>query len=411
MLTILSNYFIDSIQYLFKEPRHGFKLLLMKSIPIANLKIAYLIVLSTGLFFIQNWWLIFLLFTLQCFLWYFSSIPIKPLVKALIKLKWFFLIIIVAYTFFPTNNSSNPTVVNLYLFSLNVYYPRLLIALIMLSRIALMLMASLWVRKSLSQLEFVQALKAFKVPEIISIVIDLTLSQLSSKGKNKGDKMNKKNKKKHKTKITFKEFTSNKTQFIHQLIEKNIHKSDQLLLENYPDISKTMRKDVLVILSVAVAIMSLKLLQLMPGLPIAPGHKNLLVIPLIILASLSTHMKYGGLAAGFATGIVSFLMGFGKFGIFEVLHFALPGLMADWLNPILKTQQGKWLIFKLAIIGAILGFTRFVANIFILLLVGAPKLALIVMTPMLISQIVFGALSSIVCVVVIKKHNNGGWFQ
>ena len=78
-----------------------------------------------------------------------------------------------------------------------------------------------------------------------------------------------------------------------------------------------------------------------------------------------------------------FLMGFGKFGIFEVFHFALPGLVSDWLYPLIKNNQGNWLIIKLAIIGAILGFTRFVANIFILILVGAPKLALIVMTPML----------------------------
>jgi len=103
-------------------------------------------------------------------------------------------------------------------------------------------------------------------------------------------------------------------------------------------------------------------------------------------------------------------MGFGKFGIFEVFHFALPGLVSDWLYPLIKNNQGNWLIVKLAIIGAILGFTRFVANILILLLVGTPQIALIVMTPMLISQIVFGALSSIICVIVIKKHNNGGWF-
>lgn len=373
----------------------------MKTLPIANLKIAYLIVLSTGLFFIYNWWIIFLLFAFQSFLWFSSSLPIKPLIKALIKLKWFFLIIIIAYTFFQTHDSSVPTEVDLYFFSINVYISSLTIALLMLSRITLMLMVSLWVRKSLHQLEFVQGLKFYKTPETVAIVIDLTLAQLTSQKK----------KKRKKTKTTFKQFNSNKAQFIHQLIEKNIKKSDQLLLENYPKISKTMRKDVLVILSVVIAIMSLKFLQLMPGLPIAPGHKNLLVIPLIILASLSTHMKYGGLAAGFATGIVSFLMGFGKFGIFEVLHFALPGLISDWLKPMLKNQKNNWLILKLAIIGAILGFTRFVANILILLLVGAPKLALIVMTPMLISQIVFGALSSIICIIVIKKHNKGGWFK
>jgi len=268
-----------------------------------------------------------------------------------------------------------------------------------------MIMASLWLRLSMDQESFIKSLKTLKISESIAIVIDLTLSQLMTERKTK------KKKKKDKKKITFQEFKSNKSHFFNQLIEKNINKSDQLLTKKYPQMLKSQRQNILVILSVVVAIMSLKFLQMMPGLPVAPGHKNLLVIPLLILASLSTNMKYGGLAAGFATGIVSFMMGFGKFGIFEILHFALPGLVSDWFLPLIKNRNDKFLIIKLAILGALLGFSRFIANLGILLLVGAPKLAVLVMMPMLISQVVFGALSSLVCIIVIKKHNGGGWFK
>ena len=321
------------------------------------------------------------------------------------KLKWLFLVVILSYTFLSPFESSHAIELNLKFFSFNYYPSGLKIALMMISRIALMIMASLWLRLSMDQESFIKSLKTLKISESIAIVIDLTLSQLMTERKTK------KKKKKDKKKITFQEFKSNKSHFFNQLIEKNINKSDQLLTKKYPQMLKSQRQNILVILSVVVAIMSLKFLQMMPGLPVAPGHKNLLVIPLLILASLSTNMKYGGLAAGFATGIVSFMMGFGKFGIFEILHFALPGLVSDWFLPLIKNRNDKFLIIKLAILGALLGFSRFIANLGILLLVGAPKLAVLVMMPMLISQVVFGALSSLVCIIVIKKHNGGGWFK
>ncbi len=367
-------------------------------------KIAYLILLSSGLFFIHNWLLLLTILFLQSFLWSYSSLKIKPLFKAIIKLKWFLLVILIAYTFFSPFEQSQATTLEFYLFSLDIYYSGLSVALLMMSRIFLMIMASLWVRKSCQQAEFVIGLKFFKIPEAAAIVIDLTLNQLTSEKKTK-------DKKRQKKKITFKEFKTNKLQFFNKLIQKNTEKSQLALQHHYPELSKQRRHDILVILSVVAAIMSLKFLQMMPGLPIAPGHKNLLILPLIMLASLSTSMKYGGLIAGFTAGVVSFMMGFGKFGIFEILHFAFPGLISDWLSPMLRHKQGKFLMIKLVLIGALLGLARFIANFAILLMVGAPKLALIVMTPMLISQIVFGALSSLTCIVVVNKHHNGGWFK
>ena len=104
-------------------------------------------------------------------------------------------------------------------------------------------------------------------------------------------------------------------------------------------------------------------------------------------------------------------MGFGKFGVFEILHFALPGLVADGLTPFIRHASGKMVMVKLVMMGALIGLTRFVANFSVLLLAGSPKLAWVVFFPMLISQIIFGALSSLVCLIVIKKHFNGGWFK
>jgi hypothetical protein len=372
----------------------------MKNNNKTTFKITYLIILSIALFFIDSWIVVISLFLLNGILWFQSRLELQPLVSAIMKIKWFIIIIFISYTLMPPSKESVATNLDLTLFNVNVYFEGLKVAFLMVSRIILMIMTSLWVRLSSSQECFINSLKALKVPESIAIVIDLTLNQLM---------VNKKSKSKKK-KIKFKELKKNKFQLVDQLIEKNIQSSEQLLISNYPDLLKSQRQNILVILSVVVAIMSLKFLQMMPGLPIAPGHKNLLVIPLLVLASIATPMKHGGLAAGFATGIVSFLMGFGKFGLFEILHFAVPGLVSDWLSPFIKESKGKFLFLKLVVLGAVLGFSRFIANISILFLAGAPKLALAFMLPMLISQMLFGTLSSLVCLVVIKKHQQGGWF-
>lgn len=377
----------------------------MKTSNITTLKITYLLILSIALFFISNWTFIVPLFLLQGLLWLKSHLKLQPLFRAILKIKWFVIIIFISYVLIAPSKESVVTNIDLSLFSINLYLEGFKIAFLMVSRIILMIITSLWIRLSTNQNNFINGLTSLKVPESIAIVIDLTLNQLSANNKT-GTK-----KKKKKKRINFKELKENKFHVVNQLIEKNIRSSEQLLSSNYPHLLKSQRQNILIILSVVVAIMSLKFLQMMPGLPIAPGHKNLLVIPLLVLASLSTPMKYGGLAAGFATGIVSFLMGFGKFGLFEILHFALPGLISDWLTPYIKDSHGKFLLLKSSLLGALLGFSRFIANISILFLAGTPKLALAFMIPMMASQIVFGALSGLVCLIIINKHNKGGWFD
>jgi hypothetical protein len=153
------------------------------------------------------------------------------------------------------------------------------------------------------------------------------------------------------------------------------------------------------------------LLQILPGLPFAPGHKNIVVIPLLLMASLATRSRFGGLSAGAAVGIVSFLLGYGKFGAFEILQFALPGLLADLLAPVLVGGSGLGLLVRLAILGALLGLARFAANFMVLMLAGSPELAWLAFTPMLISQVMFGGLSGLVCVYVVKRQSNHGFSE
>lgn len=392
----------------------------MKSQQLGFYKVIYLLILSSVLFLLNSFYWLGLIAVIQLLLWVNSGVKFKPLIRALFKLKWFFLIICLSYLLLPAADQAGAYPLKLYWFTLNLYPEGLITAVQMLTRICLMLMVSLWVRLSSSQADFVGALKKLKIPEIIAVVIDLSINMLTTEkiikhqgsGSGKGSGGGKDSRKqKPKKALSYQELKSNKSGFIDRLITTNFNQSHDLISKNYPSMSVEKRTDMIIILSTVAAIMSLKMFQMLPGLPIAPGHKNLIIIPLIMLASLSTKIRYGGLAAGFATGMVSFFMGFGKFGIFEVLHFALPGLVADWLAPAVKQATGKMLALKLMLIGGLIGVTRFAANFAILILAGSPKLAWVVFIPMLTSQVIFGALSSFICMVVLSKHRKGGWFE
>lgn len=384
-----------------------------------NAKVFYLFVLASGIFFINDIRWIALIGICQLALWIHAKLGISPLIRGFSRIKWFFLLVILSYLLIPPAASVADFELDLGFYSISFYLSGLEHAALMLSRVALLIFTSLWVRLSMPTGQFINALNRLGVPETVAIVIDAGLSLTGDK-KNKKEHKNKetqgnglgggnsngKNKRKNKVTVLFSDLRQGKFGFLDDLLATALKKSRDFLQQRYPEMSDDIRHDAAIILAVVVAVMSLKLLQLMPGLPFAPGHKNLIVIPLLVMASLTTRGKFGGLAAGFSVGIVSFLMGYGKFGIFEILHFALPGLIADLLVPLLVGGSGFLLMTRLAILGALIGLTRFAANFMILILVGSPALAWAVFFPMLVSQLLFGSLSCIVCIYIVKKHRN-----
>ena len=380
-----------------------------------NIKVFYLLALATGLFFINDIRWIAAIGIFQLALWLKSSLEINPIIRSLSRLKWFFLLVILSYLLIPPEESVADFKLDLGFYTLSFYLSGLEHAALMLSRVAVLIITSLWVRLSMPAGHFIGAIKTFGIPETVAIVIDAGLSltgdKSNKKGINKGagggngkGRNGKGNRKR--ISVLFADLRQGKFGFLDELLANALKKSRDFLQQRYPQMSDDVKHDAAIILAVVVAVMSLKLLQLLPGLPFAPGHKNLIVIPLLVMAAMTTKGRFGGMAAGFSVGIVSFLMGYGKFGIFEILHFALPGLVADLLVPLLVGGSGLFLLTRLAVLGALIGLTRFAANFMILILVGSPALAWAVFIPMLASQLLFGSLSCIVCIYIVKKHQN-----
>ncbi len=384
------------------------------------IKVFYLFTLATGLFFINDIRWIATIGLFQIILWVHAGLGISPIIRGFSRLKWFFLLVILSYVLIPAERPVADYELNLGFYTLSFYLTGLEQALLMLSRVIILILTSLWVRLSMPTGQFISALKMLAVPETVAIVIDAGLSltadsndknreiknQSGCGGGNKKGRSNGKTGKRKKITVLFSDLRRGNFAFLDDLLANAINKSREFLQQRYPEMSNDVRHDAAIILAVVIAVMSLKLLQLLPGLPFAPGHKNLIVIPLLVMAAITTHGKFGGMAAGFSIGIVSFLMGYGKFGIFEVLHFALPGLVADLLAPLLISGSGFLLLTRLAVLGTLIGLTRFTANFMILILVGSPALAWVVFIPMLVSQLLFGSLSCIVCIYIVKKYQN-----
>ena len=116
-----------------------------------------------------------------------------------------------------------------------------------------------------------------------------------------------------------------------------------------------------------------------------------------------TYMRWGGSTAGLAVGIVSFMLGYGKYGILEIAHFVVPGVLADILMPLAHARSRGMQIVQYAAIGAVLGFGRFAANLLVIVLAGAPQIAFVLFLPALISQVSFGALSCFVSLVIVNR--------
>jgi len=370
-------------------------------------KLVYLITLAFIMFVLDQAAVITALFVLQLLLWITSALPVAGLWPAIRRLRLFFLIIVASYAFVGTGNPGSdqwyrlpagPWVIEINLAGIQL-------ALLMCLRVITLVVASSWVRLSSPQGAFVRGLRAIGLPELAALGIDATLANLGGAGKGRGDGSGGGRKRRDASKqsddesLTFAQICSGDITMVTDWFARHFRKARRALADQYQELSPRMIHDLTVVLSVSLAIMSLKLLQIMPGLPIAPGHKNVLVLPLLLFAARATHGRFGATTTSLVAGIVSFMLGYGKYGILELAHFLVPGVLADVLTPLARASSRSGRLLQFIVIGAILGLGRFAANFLIIVLAGAPQLAFVLYVPMLLSQVIFGAASGFVSLV------------
>ncbi len=145
--------------------------------------------------------------------------------------------------------------------------------------------------------------------------------------------------------------------------------------------------------------LSIKALKIVPGLPFAPGHKGVVLIPTYLLAAALTTRRFGATLLGSTFGTVSFLMGDGKYGIFEVFKHITPGLLADAVAPWLRRSRSVWVY---ASVGMVLAAGRWGTIALVLVLVGAPAAVMAMLAPIALVHLAFGAASGVVTAALLR---------
>ncbi|RMH40491.1 MAG: hypothetical protein D6689_13650 [Deltaproteobacteria bacterium] len=176
-------------------------------------------------------------------------------------------------------------------------------------------------------------------------------------------------------------------------IDAQIDRAADYIVAHTGEADRGRARDVAVIAGMALTMLSVKVLKLLPGLPFAPGHKGVVLIPLYFVAARLTRARFGATWTGLTMGAVAFLMGDGRYGVFEIFKHVAPGLLADVLVPVVPRNAGRaaW-----AAVGAVTALGRFATVTAIALCVQPPAVVYALLVPGLIVHGTFGVLSSIV---------------
>jgi hypothetical protein len=161
-------------------------------------------------------------------------------------------------------------------------------------------------------------------------------------------------------------------------------------------------QDVGVIAGVALTMLGIKALKVLPSVPFAPGHKLIILTPLYIVASLLTRSRFGATLTGLVMGTVAFLLGDGRYGIFEILKHVTPGLICDLTVPFIVRGGRQPGPFVWTLEGALIGAGRFATIFTITLAVQPPSVAWAILVPGVTVHTTFGALSGYVSYHLVK---------
>lgn len=376
-------------------------------------KLLFVLALAIVLFVLHSPEALGVLLGVQLVLWMSSGLSVRALWRSVYRLRVFFLFIFISYAFFSTGDSGQDRWLS---FSLGEWTPAInaggiAFAALMCLRVAILVIASAWMQRTAPAGALVDALRILKLPESLAITVDASLALLAGgggsghgTGKGRGDGKGRNKADRDDQGISLRSLRKGNLGGVNELIDRSLSRAGTYLHQRYPDLGARALNDMTIVLAVSLAIMGLKVLQILPGVPIASGHKNIIIVPLLLFAATSTHARFGGLLAGTAVGIVSFLLGYGKYGVLEIAHFALPGLLADLLLPLLRAQGRGGKLLQFALAGVVLGAGRFAANLLVIVLAGAPLPAFVLFAPMLISQVVFGALSCFASLLIVGRE-------
>lgn len=377
-------------------------------------RVLYLIGVAVGVFFLHDLRWVIAVLGFQFVLWGATRNPPGEIIRLFSRLFFFFSVIVLMFVFFPEEGGDG----NWYSFTVPVTGWTLELSeaglhdgLLMCLRIYIAIFTSMLVRRGLKSGEFVDGLRGIFLPNSLALALDTTLHLLEPEQAKKledgggrgmgGGGGRGRNKK---ATVILKEIMKGDLSVLTDGMLRNLERARDYTRTHHPGLPAERSADLGVIAGMTLAMLTLKWLKVLPGLPFAPGHKTVLLLPMYLLAAELTHTRWGATLVGASMGIISFLMGDGRYGIFEVFKHIAPGIIIDLLLPLTRVMARKVNgALAYGMLGFLAAFGRFTTIVVIAVAIGAPDAFYAIAAPLALVHLGFGAASGVVSFGVMKS--------
>lgn len=326
------------------------------------------------------------LLALQLFIWAALKIPFSEF-SQLRRVRRFALIILLAFVFF--HGDPDITILSLGDWSLGVSHAGFLTGLLMIAKLLIMLLASQIICFCTPAKELISAMQGLGMSrdsaEVMNSLMNLAGGREERSGGHGGG-----NHRRHEGKEGP---ASQKSSIDLMAILKGDLKGvyDQIETQREKINSQFSNSELANIASSSALIVLVRFIKIAPGLPIAPGHKNVLIVPFFIAGSYNSKTAWAGSKIGFFSGSTHFMSGFGKYGPLGILQFVLLGGVIDALLFLFRRPSS---LFVCAIIGLLAGLFRVISEILIAWILNVPIEFYLFYLPFIASHCIFGALSA-----------------
>ena len=378
----------------------------------AVLKVIYLLVVTAITFMLPalsathplRWFIVPALLALQVLTLLFCRVPISQILRPGWRLKWLFLFLIGCYTLLPPEHPAEDLVLHWrvpgleWLFAFNV--TGLDRAALMCLQILTVLLASALVRLTGKGDDLVHGLQELRLPRLFVHSLDRTLSLLSGADERSGRRQREAGAQRGAF-TALKHLLRGDVGGFVQSIKANIELAGgQSGGGAGPEVETRLAHDAAILSGIALCMASFKMLKFLPGLPFASGHKALLLFPLYVLAARFTYSRWGATAAGTIMGVIGFLQGDGRFGVFEVLKHIAPGLVIDLADPAVR-RLPVWAL-GYCLLGLVAAVARTSTELVLVFLLAARAEIYLFPAAKLVPNLLAGFLSGFVTMSVLR---------
>lgn len=384
-----------------------------------RLQILYLVGVAVGAFATSRpAWLLVLL-GLQVVLWFYLGLPARALLAVFRKLVVFFTVVVISFGFFEAQAGDWVLSIPLLAWELPVSLSGIGRGLLLSTRIIAVIYASQIIQRVGDGTALVRGLRGLFVPEGIAYSLDIVLALLGGdesrrrmgegggRGMGGGGGRRPEGEGVEDTPHgwravdVLKRVLRGDVGFLVDIIHQRVAQARERA-EGY-GLKPEVVSDLAIVTGLAVVSMTIRALHVLPNLPVAPGHKGIVMLPLYLLAYHMTASRWGATKLGVVIGVTSFLTGEGKFGLFEIFRHIMPGLFVDLVMPLVLVLRPEPKAFAYGLVGVGAAWARLSTLLLVGLFIEVPRIFYAFLIPQIISNAVFGFLSGFVTYHLIRS--------